>query len=113
MGDRAYSYVLYAKDVKMDYNEYDIETRKARVKARLDAAIEEIALSEENGGRNRKRVWPYIAGAVSMAAAVLLAVVLKVIPAEDGGSVNWVEVLTAYGEKISAASGWHDNLAPQ
>ena len=40
-----------------------------------------------------------------MAAAVLLAVVLKVIPAEDGGSVNWVEVLTAYGEKkISAAS---------
>lgn len=104
MGDRAYSYVLYAKDVKMDYNEYDIEARKARVKARLDAAIEEIALSEENGGRNRKRVWPYIAGAVSMAAAVLLAVVLKVIPAEDGGSVNWVEVLTAYGEKISAAS---------
>ena len=85
----------------MDYNEYDIEARKARVKARLDAAIEEIALSEENGGRNRKRVWPYIAGAVSMAAAVLLAVVLKVIPAEDGGSVNWVEVLTAYGEKKS------------
>ena len=101
MGDRAYSYVLYAKDVKMDYNEYDIEARKARVKARLDAAIEEIALSEENGGRNRKRVWPYIAGAVSMAAAVLLAVVLKVIPAEDDGSVNWVEVLTAYGEKKS------------
>ena len=30
-----------------------------------------------------------------MAAAVLLAVVLKVIPAEDAGSVNWVEVLTA------------------
>ena len=58
-------------------------------------------MSEETGGRNRKRVWPYIAGAVSMAAAVLLAVVLKVIPAEDGGSVNWVEVLTAYGEKKS------------
>lgn len=99
MGDRAYSYVLYANDVKMDYNEYDIEARKARVKARLDAAIEEIALSEENGGRNRKRVWPYIAGAVSMAAAVVLAVVLNVFPSGESESVNWVEVLTAYGEK--------------
>lgn len=30
MGDRAYSYVLYAKDVKMDYNEYDITAQSVR-----------------------------------------------------------------------------------
>ena len=85
----------------MDLNEYDIEARKARVKARLDAAIEEIALSEENGGRNRKRVWPYIAGAVSMAAAIVVAVLLNVLPVSEDEIINWNEVLTAYGEKKS------------
>ena len=56
------SCVSYVKDSKMDYNDYDIEVRKARVKARLDAAIEESALSGEDGIRRERRVWPYVAG---------------------------------------------------
>lgn len=93
------SCVSYAKDLKMDYNDYDIEVRKARVKARLDAAIEESALSGEDGIRRERRVWPYVAGIISAAAAVVLAVVLNVVPRSEDETVNWVEVLTAYGEK--------------
>lgn len=85
----------------MDYNDYDIEVRKARVKARLDAAIEESTLSGEDGIRRERRVWPYVAGIISAAAAVVLAVVLNVVPRSEDETVNWVEVLTAYGEKKS------------
>ncbi len=95
------SCVSYAKDLKMDYNDYDIEVRKARVKARLDAAIEESTLSGEDGIRRERRVWPYVAGIISAAAAVVLAVVLNVVPRSEDETVNWVEVLTAYGEKKS------------
>lgn len=95
------SCVSYAKDLKMDYNDYDIEVRKARVKARLDAAIEESTLSGEDGTRRERRVWPYVAGVISAVAAVVLAVVLNVVPRSEDETVNWVEVLTAYGEKKS------------
>lgn len=93
--------VLCVKTMKMDTERYDIEARKARVKARLDAAIEEISLAEDDDRRRNRHIWPYIAGILSVAALVVAAVLLNVAHIETREDVNWTEVQTAYGEKKS------------
>lgn len=87
--------------MKMDAGKYDMEVRKARVKARLDATIEELALAEDDGRRRGRHIWLYIAGALSAAALVVVAVLLNMPRLETQEEVNWTEVQTAYGEKKS------------
>lgn len=86
----------------MDNNGYDMEMRKARVKARLDAAIEEHALSgEDMPVRSTGKIRVFAAALSCLAAALVLFVALNLARRPMPEDVNWTEVTTAYGEKKS------------
>lgn len=86
----------------MDNNGYDMEMRKARVKARLDAAIEEHALSgDDMPARSTGKIRVFAAALSCLAAALVLFVALNFARRPMPEDVNWTEVTTAYGEKKS------------
>ena len=77
----------------------EYEESKARVKAYLDAAIEEDILSNAHTREPRKGVFSFLLGAI---AAFLLAVFVfhpsRTVP-EEPPVTSWTEVVAEYGEK--------------
>ena len=84
----------------------EYEESKARVKAYLDAAIEEDILSNAHTREPRKGVFSFLLGAI---AAFLLAVFVfhpsRTVP-EEPPVTSWTEVVAEYGEKKNGRASY-------
>ena len=85
----------------METHSEEYNKTKARIKAKLDAAIEEDLLNGATSEKPKKsRLIPILVTTLSAAAVLMAAVLINTSRKQQTiDSIKWVEVITAYGEK--------------